>query len=70
MVKREAVANMPSSIRDGINQHLKTCIERAEAVRQEASFTYAMTNDEKQRANALLAAGELQAYTTLYNIFK
>ena len=70
MLKRDVVVQLPSSVRDEITRHLKACAEKAEIARRESSFAYAMTNDEKQRANALFAAGELQAYKSLYDIFK
>lgn len=69
-MKREAIERLPTAVRDDIKKHLAECIKRAEATKIQAANAYVITTDEVQRSTALIAQGELDAFTVLYNIFK
>lgn len=70
MIKQEDINRLPTSVRDSIKQHLGQCVVRAERTKLESAMLYAMTADEKHRSSALIAQGEHDAFTVLYNIFK
>lgn len=70
MIKREDIYRLPTAVRDSIKQHLEQCVIRADRTKVEAAVTYVMTADEKYRSAALIAQGEHDAFSVLYNIFK
>lgn len=70
MIKREDIDRLPTAVRDSIKQHLEHCVAKADKAKVEAALAYTMTADEKHRSAALIAQGEYDAFSVLYNIFK
>lgn len=70
MIKREEIDRLPTSIRDGLKSHFEQCAEKAKKEKERASVAYTITNDETQKATALISFGEQTAFETLINIFK
>lgn len=70
MINKNTIDKLPTTLRNDINDHLLKCISRAELALQDGAKAFLVSTDEKQRASALIAQGELNAYTALYNLFK
>lgn len=70
MITKADIEKLPTKLRNDITEHLKNCIERAEKTKRDNSDTFVLTTDEKHRGAALIAQGEANAFTALYNIFK
>lgn len=70
MITKADVEKMPTKLRNEITVHLKNCIERADEAKRDSADMFVFTTDEKHRAAALVAQGEVNAFTALYNIFK
>ena len=70
MITKADIEKLPTKLRNDITEHLKNCIERAEKTKRDSADMFVFTTDEKNRSNALIAQGELNAFTALYNIFK
>lgn len=69
-MKREEIERLPTALRSSIVQTLERNMEIAKRDYLEAATSYTMTTDEQQRSRSLIAQGEYNAFTTLYNIFK
>lgn len=70
MIKREMIERLPTVVRDAVKGHLEVCIKKAEQDKRDASDVYVITTEEAKRAQALIAQGELNAFTALFNLFK
>lgn len=70
MITKADIEKLPTKLRNDITEHLKFCIERAEKMKRESSDMFLFTTDEKHRGAALVAQGEANAFTALYNTFK
>lgn len=70
MITKADIEKLPTKLRNDITSHLKDCIERAERAKRDSADMFVITTDEKHRGAALLAQGEINAFSALYNMFK
>lgn len=70
MIKREEIERLPTQLREGLRQHLKACMDKAQKDATDAALGYTRTADEKARATSLIAQGEYNAFSLLLNLFK
>lgn len=70
MITKADIEKLPTKLRNDITEHLKNCIERAEKTKRDSADMFVFTTDEKHRGTALVAQGEVNAFTALYNTFK
>ena len=69
-MNRKDIGQLPTSIRNKLRDYCKERLEKAEATRQSAATSFVVSTDEVQRSVALMAQGEIEAFTEMYNWFK
>lgn len=70
MISKSDVEKLPTKLRNDIVEYLVSNMKYAEKIKVEAATTYVVSTDEVHRSSALIAQGELNAFTLLYNMFK
>lgn len=70
MISKSDVEKLPTKLRNDIVEYLVSNMKYAEKTKVEAATSYVVSTDEVHRSSALIAQGELNAFTLLYNIFK
>ena len=69
-MNRKDIEQLPTSVRNKLRDYCKERLDNAEIAKQKAAASFVISTDENQRAVALMAQGELDAFTELYNWFK
>lgn len=70
MISRDEIERLPTAVREGIKSYLTDCMDKAEKNAENFALAYTNTMDEKARATSLVAQGEYNAFSVLYNLFK
>lgn len=69
-MNKKDIEQLPTSVRYAIRDYCKERLDKAEHNRRSAATSFVVTTDETQRAMALIAQGELDAFQEMYNWFK
>lgn len=70
MIRKETVDQLPTKLREELINYLSVCKDKAKGDRDNQALAYVATADEKHRSASLIAQGELDAFSVLYNVFK
>lgn len=70
MITRADIEKLPTSLRNEITEYLKTNMDKAGRLKAENADSFVFTTDERHRSSALIAQGEYNAFSVLYNVFK
>lgn len=70
MIHREDIDRIPTAVRVGIVEHFTKLMQRSDREASEAAVAYVHTAKDEQRARALSAIAEVNAYRHIIDIFK
>lgn len=70
MISKSDVEKLPTKLRNDIVEYLVSNMKYAEETKVKSATTYVISTEEVHRSSALIAQGELNAFTLLYNMFK
>lgn len=70
MIKKTDIEKLPTLLRNDIIAYLEQSMQKADETKMNSAESFVVTTDEKQRALALIAQGELNAFAALHNVFK
>ena len=70
MITKTDIEKLPTKIRNEIAEHLKSSMDKSKKDATDSATMFVSTVDEKYRSLSLIAQGEYNAFSVLYNIFK